>query len=157
MLFRSRPLPGDQQMLAHLDISCNGITALPEQFGLAVCWSLKHLNVSNNRITQLPQGLLHLRQLTELLYSSNGLLDSSLQPFGDLSQYWPNLNTLDLSFNELRNVHFLPNALGGFSPHVMRALKLEGNGIRFLSASILEGPCGGILGALKDRMSLNRN
>lgn len=147
-----RPLPGEQQALAHLDISCNGITALPEQFGLAVCWSLRYLNISHNKISHLPQGLLHLRHLTELLYSSNGLVDVSLQLFGDLSQYWPSLNTLDLSFNELRSVHHLPNALGGFSPNVLRALKLEGNGIRFLSTTVVEGPCSGLLAALRDRM-----
>ena len=139
-------------MLAHLDVSCNSLTALPEEFGLAVCWSLRHLNLSHNRISQLPRALLHLRHLTELLFSSNGLIDSSLQQFGDLSQYWPSLNTLDFSFNEMRNVHILPNALGGFNPNTMRALKLEGNGIRFLSAQLIEGPAVGVLGALRDRM-----
>ena len=112
------------------------------------------VNLSNNRITQLPQALLHLRHLNELLFSSNGLQDSSFVQFGDLSQYWPALNTLDLSFNELRSVQTLPNALGGFSPNHLRALKLEGNGIRWLSASIVEGPSPNLLAALRDRMAL---
>ena len=40
----------------------------------------------------------------------------------------------------------------GFNPNTMRALKLEGNGIRFLSAQLIEGPAVGVLAALRDRM-----
>ena len=56
-----------------------------------------------------------------------------------MPQYLPALAVLDLSYNQLSSPVDLPLALGGyFASRTMRSLRLQGNVLRWVKASLLD-------------------
>lgn len=79
-----------------LDLSCNQITKLPDNFGCLA--SLMRLDLRSNKLQSLPQSFGRLSQLTYLNVSNNFLTSEGLPPsLGSLG----NLKTLNLGLNKL--------------------------------------------------------
>lgn len=97
-----------------LDLSCNQINKLPDNFGILK--SVTRLDLRSNKLQSLPDSIGHLSQLTYLNVSNNFLTSAGLPPsIGSLNS----LKTLNLGLNKLDS---LPATFGAL--HNLEELKL---------------------------------
>jgi hypothetical protein len=130
--------------LTRLDLSRNGITALPDPL-FANMSALAYVHLNNNQLRQFPLVLLRLPGLLELHLASNGLQDLPEGPH----TAWPQLQALDVSYNDLQTVPFTL----GLMQRTLRTLKLEGNRMRWLRQSVLDKGTVKVLEFLRDKIA----
>jgi len=110
--------------LRKLDLSCNQINSIPNQFGELS--KLEELDLSYNNIGRLPALFGAFTQLKSLIIAYNSLKEIS-QNIGNLSA----LQYLDASYNQLKS---LPNALAQLTN--LQYLELSNNQLNQLPGNI---------------------
>ena len=148
--------------LKSLDLSRNLLSALPDEIGMLD--QLQQLNLQQNRLSSLPWSIGYLTSLVELQLGHNQI--NSIPD--DISKCTA-LKTLDVRNNKLTalceglcdlKLHLIDaqnNDLRGLPPRLglmtsLRAITLEGNGIRTIRRELIEGPMSALLAFLITRL-----
>ncbi|XP_037947426.1 leucine-rich repeat-containing protein 40-like [Teleopsis dalmanni] len=130
--------------LAHINLSNNQLSVLPEEFG--VLNTLREVNFCNNHFKSIPNCLYNLPNLEIILMGSNRIqmIDATPQGLGGLKR----LATLDLSNNDISHV---PPILGNLQN--ITSLDLIGNSFRQPRHQILAKGTASIMSYLRDRIT----
>ncbi|CAK4067974.1 unnamed protein product [Aphanomyces euteiches] len=163
--FSSWTIPRFNTTLVHLNVSKNGLTALPS--GLGAFTSLQELDLRHNELTEVPQGLDSFASLDTLLLSYNKL--NSLGNHVEW-RHMTKLTTVHLSHNQLESlgsIYLAPclTALNaennnlqeiplefGHSPHLC-LLNIAGNPQRGIRYSFVQKGSRAVLQYLREQVS----
>lgn len=127
--------------LTHLDLSCNMLTELPEDFHKLQ--SLMEINIVANRFPQIPGCLYQITSLEHILADENQITSIDVESLKSLSS----LSILSLKNNNINNV---PPELGNLEH--LKTLSIEGNLFRVPRQAILKKGTVAILEYLRSRI-----